>query len=184
MPKILTTIYLHWSYNLTGNEMSQDNVCEMVQDNSSELVQDNMHRMVQDNSSGLLQETFCKLCQILFPSPVAWKDHMTAQHPGFYTKICDICFRGFKSNRSYKLHFKMYHSKGKCDFPECPVCGKKFSCASSLACHIKVHEEGKEFECRQCGRTYKYKNNLKAHKCSQTLTRTFTDVERPTNAKF
>ena len=66
----------------------------------------------------------------------------------------------------------MYHSEKKDEFPKCPVCGKKFSCESSLACHVRSHRQGKDFECNKCKRTFKYKNNLKVHTCPKNSTET------------
>ena len=128
-----------------------------------EVSQESIHGMAKINNPRLVQDAICKVCRTLQPSPLAWKDHMATQHPGFYTNICDICFRGFKSKGGYQLHYRMYHSEEMSEFPKCHLCGKTFSCESSLACHIKVHEEGKDFECRSCGKPFKYEHSLKRH---------------------
>ena len=56
--------------------------------------------------------------------------------------------------------------KDSCKF-DCKVCGKRMGNASTMASHMKVHEQG-TFICKVCGKALKKKKSLIVHERTHT----------------
>ena len=46
----------------------------------------------------------------------------------------------------------------------CNSCPKKFTTASTLRSHVRIHTEEKPFECGECGRCFSQNNHLSSHR--------------------
>ncbi|KAK3102270.1 hypothetical protein FSP39_010089 [Pinctada imbricata] len=79
-------------------------------------------------------------------------------------KVCEICGKLFRSMGGYNMHKKMYHGNAE-EFPKCRVCSKIFPSYSRLKIHEHSHSQEKAFKCNDCQHLFKYKQNLKSHKC-------------------
>lgn len=76
---------------------------------------------------------------------------------------CNSCGKFFGSHSSLHRHKQMYHSNK--ELPQCNICGKRFSSLSNLGVHKISHTNARPFKCNQCSKTYKYKHDLKNHRC-------------------
>lgn len=104
----------------------------------------------------------CTWCDDEFPDKLALKLHK--KHHSFNCPVCQI---PFKSQGALSLHSKVHGE----DFPDCvgkrkativcEICGKVLATASTLAEHLKRHEDQQSEKCDICG---KYYFNLKFHK--------------------
>nr|XP_022329865.1 zinc finger and BTB domain-containing protein 49-like isoform X7 [Crassostrea virginica] len=95
-----------------------------------------------------------------FPKP-----SITKNHQGNIGFLCPVCGKVLKTKPGYRLHYKINHGE-KTRLPACDVCGKHFHCVSRLESHKRSHSKDRDFVCLQCGRSFKYKNNLKSHSCN------------------
>lgn len=86
---------------------------------------------------------------------------------------CNSCGKFFGSHSSLHRHKQMYHSNK--ELPQCNICGKRFSSLSNLGVHKISHTNARPFKCNQCSKTYKYKHDLKNHRC-KVLEQTMTNV--------
>lgn len=96
----------------------------------------------------------------ILPKPNFIQDHL-----GNFGFVCPKCGKMLKTKSGYRLHYKLNHGE-KTKLPACEVCGKHFHCVSRLESHKRSHSKNRDFLCLKCGRSFKYKNNLKAHLCN------------------
>ena len=77
--------------------------------------------------------------------------------------LCTSCGTIFGSVSSLHRHKQMFHSNK--ELPQCNLCGKRFYSLSNLAVHKISHTNARPFKCNVCSKTYKYKHDLKNHRC-------------------
>ena len=75
---------------------------------------------------------------------------------------CEICDKGYKSNKYLAQHFNFVHKLEK--EHKCDICQKVFKLYRLLTSHQKiVHENKKHHKCDSCGREFSDAGNLKRH---------------------
>lgn len=98
---------------------------------------------------------------------------------------CNSCGKFFGSHSSLHRHKQMYHSNK--ELPQCNICGKRFSSLSNLGVHKISHTNARPFKCNQCSKTYKYKHDLKNHRCKvlgQTIWPMYWSINEETCKMF
>ena len=134
-------------------------LCSIVSDSTSDMYQ-------KLSGFNRLPQNMCKYCQQCFGDESQLDSHLETQHGVFTQRECHICSRMFKSRGGYKMHMKMYH--GNVDsMPKCNICMKTFPCYARLKIHEKSHSEEKSYICTFCHHSFKYKQNLKTHRCKR-----------------
>ena len=81
--------------------------------------------------------------------------------PGTYP--CRSCDLTFQTASALHRHKRMLHSPNKA--PQCKICGKMFWSNSSLKLHQVSHSDSRPFSCNKCKKSYKYKKDLRLHRC-------------------
>lgn len=92
----------------------------------------------------------CQICHMEFSNISELKLHIQLHHAhdkNAFPFVCDMCNRGFFSQRGLQ-HHKEKHSAGF----ECQMCSKKFSYSRNLKRHQEVFHSIKE--CRYCKRMF------------------------------
>ena len=78
-----------------------------------------------------------------------------------YSIFCELCDKGYSSNRNLKMHIKRAHTKQR-DF-SCNICEKCFVTNSDLTKHKMIHSDKKAFQCNICDKSFTYKSDLTRH---------------------
>ena len=75
--------------------------------------------------------------------------------------LCTKCEESFQSKKVLKAHMKTVHPK----VVKCNVCEETFDENFNLELHIRLkHEESRNFECNQCGKTFVLMWRFRKHK--------------------
>ena len=82
---------------------------------------------------------------------------------------CHTCKKRFTNNTTLARHMKVFHSSR--EVPQCKICGKRTSSWYDLKVHEKVHNTARPYSCDVCKKSYKYKQDLKSHKCVLAITK-------------
>ena len=91
--------------------------------------------------------------------------HITFVHEGKRPFECNICTKGFTSNKDLKRHHKFVHEGGKQDKPfKCDICTSGFKQPCDVKRHIREVHEGKKPE-----RKRKIKKDVKCDICEGTF---------------
>ncbi|KAE8441598.1 hypothetical protein EG329_004647 [Mollisiaceae sp. DMI_Dod_QoI] len=77
--------------------------------------------------------TICKLCNIEFPSFIAYHNHKVQSRRHI---CCEICSQDFNNDKAFKQHHDLMHSDEQ-DL-RCPGCNKKFTRLGGLIGHIEL----------------------------------------------
>uniref|UniRef100_A0A3B4A488 C2H2-type domain-containing protein n=1 Tax=Periophthalmus magnuspinnatus TaxID=409849 RepID=A0A3B4A488_9GOBI len=121
-----------------------------------------MHRHILSHSHEKFQ---CSECDQTFPNPTALGAHQFgAGHGVLKPYECPDCGMVFKHYSVMEEH-RLKHAESSCLY-QCKVCGKSFKYSSLLHQHQYLHTGRKPFCCSECGRTFAFAQNLKAH-CRQ-----------------
>lgn len=86
--------------------------------------------------------------------------------------LCEKCCKVCIGRNSLKLHLSNVHNEGK-DFP-CRTCGKKFYSLISVSRHEKTHLTDKPYKCSYCDKQFASAWNRKAHERQHTNEKPYT----------
>lgn len=134
------------------------NFCNIVYSKAEDLISHNRCHVASDTLR-------CHVCLHNFPSLSLLKRHMLQTHGHQYKQFCFECGRAFSGDWGLNAHNRLFH-RPEAKSLICTVCRKIFSFDSQLQVHLKKHSDDQPYFCEICGRTYKYKRNLKQHTCS------------------
>ena len=109
----------------------------------------------------------CELCHKFFDKKSKLVYHESTAHRGG-SHQCNICDMEFKNKYFADKHAMNAHgtdADGNIihNLKGCKICGKKFKSDSQLAYHEKCHTNEKPFQCENCSKAFKLKNQLKRH---------------------
>ncbi|XP_033837399.1 zinc finger protein 709 [Periophthalmus magnuspinnatus] len=134
-----------------------------------------MHRHILSHSHEKFQ---CSECDQTFPNPTALGAHQFgAGHGVLKPYECPDCGMVFKHYSVMEEH-RLKHAESSCLY-QCKVCGKSFKYSSLLHQHQYLHTGRKPFCCSECGRTFAFAQNLKAHCRQHSLGIIPTTTEKP-----
>lgn len=104
----------------------------------------------------------CKICQKEFKKNKALQQHLSTEHKNS-TVCCDFqgCAQIFPNGAKMRHHMKVHLQRGYL----CPVkdCSEKFSLWSECRLHT-AQCKMKEVSCDVCGKVFKERSNMKAHR--------------------
>lgn len=105
----------------------------------------------------------CKLCDMSF----AWKStlnkHLASSHrpDGPQKFVCEICPRVYATLAQVNEHVKRDHLKVRNH--ECKECGKTFFKKFDLKLHIRTHTKERPYVCRFCDKTFYHQSHIIRH---------------------
>lgn len=124
-------------------------------------------------------ETFkCKVCGKHFSSMKEWETHWKTVHQKDEQFKCKVCGEHFPSIKEWGTHVKSMckneeqFKKAK-ELLKCKECGKCFSSKFNLKRHSRVHTGEKPFQCEECGNSFTYKVQLLKHQITHAVKKPF-----------
>lgn len=131
------------------------------------------HKRVHTNERPYL----CQFCSLGFKTNGNLMNHEKAVH-GDKTWTCEICGKGFISKKKSMEHcfvkkYAMNKPPPLKPFP-CKECGKLFARKNDLKIHFRIHSGVRPYKCKVCGKGFKCANHLKQHNVLHTGEKPFT----------
>lgn len=105
----------------------------------------------------------CQECYRIFPDSISLRDHQRC-HGALKPYECPECGMVFKHYSVMEDHRRKHTENMRCHV--CHICGKSFKYSSLLHQHQYLHTGQKPFHCPECGKTFAFAQNMKAH-CRQ-----------------
>ena len=105
-------------------------------------------------------------CPQVFMTKEERSAHLLTHLDDEFIRICFICGKRFKTTTGHKNHFIIYHGNREKDrrkWFKCNKCGRSFPSKSKLHVHYISHSDMREYPCKICGKSYKYKHLHKKH---------------------
>merc|ERR1719471_2803756 len=118
-----------------SNDNSWESLIEI--DKTSEMAK--LEQLIATNEGKLSDPNECVLCHRVLSCKSALQMHYRI-HTGERPFKCKICNRSFTTKGNLKTHMGVHRSKPALrQFPQCPVCHKKYSNSLVLQQHIRTH---------------------------------------------
>ena len=141
----------------------------------------------------------CEKCGKMFNRLRNYRKHMIT-HQAQTELLCTVCVKTFKTADYLRQHMKVHYKERlpykctECDFTSivnaaihahrqihnknhilCEICGHAYTCKSSLAKHMLVHDPSRPFQCtfQGCGRRFRRQVMYDAHLQSHTTSGKF-----------
>ena len=103
----------------------------------------------------------CKLCDKSYYSTQKLKNHMRKRHLGKTPYQCGECQRYYGDSQSLKIHMKKHVPEGEeGEQFICGVCNKSFPTVGKLNQHSEKHQD---IRCEYCNKSFAYIRTMKAH---------------------
>ena len=103
----------------------------------------------------------CKLCDKSYFSTQKLKNHMRKRHLGKTPYQCGECKRYYGDSQSLKIHMKKHAPAGEeGEQFTCTVCNKSFPTVGKLNQHSEKHQD---IRCEYCNKSFAYIHTMKAH---------------------
>ena len=118
-----------------SNDNSWESLIEI--DKTSEVAK--LEQLIHNSEGKLSDPNECVLCHRVLSCKSALQMHYRV-HTGERPFKCKICNRSFTTKGNLKTHMGVHRSKPAMrQFPQCPVCHKKYSNSLVLQQHIRTH---------------------------------------------
>lgn len=120
--------------------------------------------VVEEESSPAL---VCSNCQMTYDNDNSLSQHQSLAHPVSGACECDVCGKGFPSQKTIRRHMKT-HFKAKPHV--CRECGAQFADSTNLNRHTKSHtgelrnSKGQPLACDYCEKLFKWPSSLFKHR--------------------
>ena len=105
----------------------------------------------------------CTICGKVFDRPYRLLRHVNIHDPNRPRVSCHLCERTFTRFDTLENHIKSVHSKEhpfQCQFN---TCQKTFATQTALMSHLKVHTNGKPYQCLECDASFSLLVEYKMH---------------------
>ena len=103
----------------------------------------------------------CKLCNKSYYSTQKLKNHMRKRHLGKTPYQCGECQRYYGDSQSLKIHMKKHVPEGEeGEQFTCGVCNKSFPTVGKLNQHSEKHQD---IRCEYCNKSFAYIRTMRAH---------------------
>ncbi|KAM7343505.1 uncharacterized protein ACRADG_010504 [Cochliomyia hominivorax] len=117
----------------------------------------------------------CDICGKSIRCPTAFASHMEKHEVKNVTISCDVCGLLLSSKEGLKRHKNSQHPEGGKKEHTCHICSKISPTQRALKSHIRsVHEQGFEFKCSLCEKSFKRPAVLREHMATHTGTALYT----------
>lgn len=124
------------------------------------------HSTVTMTQTNVPEQLACDLCDKTFNFASNLSKHRKNVHRAMFSHACQRCDRRFAFAEDLKNHIIKSHTSERL---HCNLCGKTFSCMSTLRKHQKsVHQKLRAFACSQCDKRFYSSFELNRHMLMHT----------------
>ncbi|XP_065366827.1 zinc finger protein Xfin-like [Calliphora vicina] len=124
------------------------------------------------------QNKFVQICDICGKSircPTAFASHMEKHEVKSTPISCDVCGLLLSNKEGLKRHKNSQHPEGGKKEHTCHICSKVSPTQRALKSHIRsVHEQGFDYKCSLCEKSFKRPAVLREHMATHTGTALYT----------
>ena len=103
----------------------------------------------------------CQYCSKSFVSSYYLKQHVKSIHEN-EKLLCETCSKHFNTRQSLSRHKQIAHEGGN-PLYTCSICDRRFSTKTHYEGHVNSHLEHRAFQCKTCGKSFLYNQNLRRH---------------------
>jgi len=103
----------------------------------------------------------CRICSVKFRHEQGLKQHMKTHENKENPLQCIHCHKVFDSFEKLNKHKRAVHPKTKT--ATCKICHKKLCSEASLATHMLIHDDVKNYKCSFCFKSFRHAQALKKH---------------------
>ncbi|CAL4080220.1 unnamed protein product, partial [Meganyctiphanes norvegica] len=102
----------------------------------------------------------CKHCDKVFKTERTLKRHLQTHKNKIF--VCDLCNKVFRHVESLRVH-KLTHNEGGSG-NICVICNRDCKTPYYLQVHLKTKHESAKFECKDCQKSFKWKQSFTKHR--------------------
>ena len=120
------------------------------------------------SGEGILNSTMkqvytCTICNKVFDRPYRLTRHLNVHDPNRPRVSCHVCERTFTRLDTLENHVKSVHAGDRPFHCEFSSCQKSFVSQTALMNHLKVHTNGKPYQCQECDAAFSLLLEYKTH---------------------
>lgn len=138
---------------------------EIVDNEADSTKTDDNEKAPEKPKRGKRRGVFCKICKEKFNTAKELRRHQNQNEdctPRKRETKCDTCKEDFGTVKALREHQKQSETC-KVTKNKCTVCERTFEATYKLREHLRTHTNETPYECKVCGKKFKFAQNLRRH---------------------